>query len=102
MAAGFQANFIGLTDASSVPAAGTVSPNMRAKTTLGAIATLADVVSFPGVPSVVGNWVMPAMRCFAGSIPVINASSSGIAYSPLGVPTGPMKMISPDTKATGG
>ena len=101
MAAGFQCNFIGLTDAPSVPSTGTVSPNLRAKTTLGPIATLADVVSFP-LPSVVGNWVMPAMRCFAGSIPVINASSAGIAYSPLAVPTGPMKMMSPDTRATGG
>jgi hypothetical protein len=100
MASGFQCGFVGLTDAASGPASAAVSPNLRVKATLGYIATLADVLTFSGA-SVAGNWVMPATRCLVGNIPAITASSAGIAYSALGVPTGPLSMKSPDTKASG-
>jgi hypothetical protein len=100
MAAGFHCNIVGLTDSASVPAVSVVSPNLRVSASLGPVATLADVVAFPG-PSVVGNWVVPAMRCLVGGIPGINASAAGIAYSPLAVPTGPMKIMMPDTRASG-
>ncbi len=100
MATGFQCSIIGLTDSLSVPATSALSPNLRVKATLGPIATLADVVSFSGT-SVVGNWVVPALRCLVGNIPAINATSAGIAYSPIAVPTGPMVITTPDTRATG-
>jgi hypothetical protein len=100
MAAGFQCNIIGLTDSLSAPATSAVSSNLRVKTTLGSVATLADVVSFSGT-SVVGNWMVPALHCQVGRIPVINATSQGIAYSALAVPTGPMMITTPDTRATG-
>jgi hypothetical protein len=100
MAAGFQCSIVGLTDSVSAPATAAVSPNLRVKATLGPLATLADVVSFSGT-SVVGNWVLPAMRCLVGNVPAITAASAGIAYSPLAVPTGPMMITMPDTKATG-
>ena len=61
---------------------------------------LADVVSFSGT-SVVGNWVVPALRCLVGNIPAITATSQGIAYSALAVPTGPMMITTPDTRASG-
>ena len=101
MAAGFQCNIVGLTDSASVPAVSVVSPNLRVSTTFGPVATLADVVAFPGPSSVAGNWVVPAMRCLVGNIPAINATSVGIAYSPLAVPTGPMKIMLPDARASG-
>ena len=100
MAAGFQCNIIGLTDSLSLPASSAVSPNLRVKTTLGPVATLADVITFSGT-SVVGNWVVPALRCMVGHIPAINATSQGIAYSVLAVPTGPLIITTPDTRATG-
>lgn len=100
MAAGFQCNIVGLTNSASIPAVSVVSPNLRVSATFGPVATLADVVAFPG-PSVVGNWVVPAMRCLVGNIPMINASSAGIAYSSLAVPTGRMKIMIPDARASG-
>ena len=100
MAAGFQCNIIGLTDSASAPATSAVSSNLRVKTSLGTMATLADVVSFSGT-SVVGNWVVPALRCQVGHIPAINATSQGIAYSAVGAPTGPMMITMADTRATG-
>ncbi len=100
MGAGFQCNMIGLTDSASAPATSVVSSNLRVKTSIGTVATVADVVSFSGT-SVVGNWVVPALRCQVGHLPAINANSQGIAYSATGVPTGPMKMTMADTRATG-
>jgi hypothetical protein len=101
MAAGFQCNIIGLTDSASLPAASVVSPNLRVTTTLGPVATVGDVVAFPGPSSVAGNWVLPSLRCLVGRVPAINASSAGIAYTPLGVPSGPMRMSTPDARASG-
>jgi hypothetical protein len=100
MAAGFQCSIIGLTDSVSAPASVAVSPNLRVTATQGPLATLADVVSFSGT-SVVGNWVVPALRCLVGNIPAITATSRGIAYSALAVPTGPMVIITPDSRASG-
>ena len=100
MAAGFQCSMIGLTDSLSLPASSAVSPNLRAKTTLGPIATLADVITFSGA-TVVGNWIVPAVRCTLSGIPAINATSQGIGYSAIAVPTGPLIITVPDTRATG-
>jgi hypothetical protein len=91
---------VGLTDKLSVPCSSAVSTNIRVKTTSGPVAILTDVLTFSGT-SVVGNWVMPALRCTIGSIPAICATSQGIAYSSVGVPTGPLTMNMPDTKASG-
>ena len=82
------------------PPSAVVSPNLRVKATLGYVSTLADVITFSGT-SVAGNWVMPAMRCMVNNIPAINAASVGIAYSVLGVPTGPLRMNTPDSRASG-
>jgi hypothetical protein len=100
MAAGFQCGIVGLTDSPGGPATAVVSPNLRVKATLGYVATLADVLAFSGL-SVAGNWVMPVTRCMVTGIPAINATSAGIAYSPLGAPTGPLRMNLPDTRASG-
>ena len=91
---------VGLTDSASAPASAVVSPNLRVKATLGYVSTLADVITFSGT-SVAGNWVMPATRCMVNNIPAINATSVGIAYSVLGVPTGPLRMNTPDSRASG-
>jgi len=103
MAVNVQCGMIGLTDATSVPAAAVVSPNQRVKATLGPLATLADVIQFGG-PSVVGNWVAPATRCTVGGIPAITVSSAGLAFKIVAgvlVPSGPLQMTSPDTRASG-
>jgi len=104
MAAGFQCGIVGLTDSTSIPAVAVVSPNLRVKTTLGFVSTMADVTQFPG-PNVIGTWIVPAMRCTVGAVPAINATCTSIAFTftPLTgfVPTGPMTMWSPDARASG-
>jgi hypothetical protein len=103
MASGFQCNIIGLTDPASIPAVSVISPNVRVMTSLGPLATLADVVQFPG-PNLIGNWLVPALRCQIGGIPAIVATSGSIAWTlVLGVPTptGPMLINSPDPRAQG-
>ena len=100
--AGFQCG------ASSIMAAGStatsvVSSNTRVKTASGYVGTVADVVNFPGTP-IIGNWIVPASRCSISSIPVINASSTGMAYSPgpSGLtPAGPMQVNPSDSHASG-
>jgi hypothetical protein len=103
MASGFQCNTAGLTDAMGIPATAVVSPNVRVKATLGALATVADIVQFSG-PTIMGNWLVPATRCQVGGIPAICATSSSITYVlVLGVPTpsGPMQLMTPDQRAQG-
>ena len=103
MAAGFQCGIVGLTDAVNSPATAVVSVNIRVKTATGYVGLLSDIVQFPG-PSVVGNWVLPALRCSVMGIPAINGSSAGIAYMPsiTGLsPTGPMRINMPDPRASG-
>jgi|SRR6516225_1731064 hypothetical protein len=103
MAGGFQCNIVGLTDPANVPALSVISPNMRVMTSLGPVATLADVVQFPG-PNVLGIWLVPAARCQISGIPAITATSAGMALmpSPTGLtPTGPMRINSPDPRAEG-
>lgn len=100
MAAGLQCGGTGLSDSASEPAGSVVSANVRVKATLGAIATLADVITFSGA-TVAGNWVMPSLRCLVGSVPAINASSQGIGYSATGSPSGPMQMQTTDSRASG-
>lgn len=103
MGTGFQSGITGLTDSLGSPAVAVVSTNVRVKTATGYVGTLADIVQFAGV-SIVGNWVMPAMRCQIMSVPAINASSAGIAYMPsiTGLsPTGPMMINAPDPRASG-
>jgi hypothetical protein len=104
MASPVQCAGVGLGDSAGSTASTVVSANMRAKCAAGAMATVADIVTLSG-SSVLGNWLVPALRCKAGGLPVINSSSSGIAYmtSPSGLsPSGPLQMNAPDqrTKCT--
>jgi hypothetical protein len=102
MATGFQAGIVGLTGAGA-PATAVVTANVRVKTAGGFIGTLADVVQFSG-PPVVGNWVVPAVRCTVGGVRAIVQTSQGIAYAPsiTGLtPVGPMRVTAPDPRASG-
>jgi hypothetical protein len=103
MASGFQCGVIGLTDATGVPAVAALSPNLRVRTATGFIATVADVVQFPG-PTVIGTWLLPATRCLAGGVPLITQASAGMGYTLVaGVPTpsGPLQITAPDPRAQG-
>lgn len=94
---------IGAVDAASVPAATKVSPNLRASAATGTLSTVADVLTFPGaVPpfTVVGNWVSPNTRVFAGGLPTISATALGTCFNVVGVPTGPMRVTVTDPRVS--
>jgi hypothetical protein len=104
MAGGLQSSIQGIVDPSSVPATARISPNLRVKTVLGTIGTIADVVTFPGSPpsfAIVGNWVMGNSRCVVGGIPTTGASSVGLATNPVPAPVGPMRVQLGDPRASG-
>jgi hypothetical protein len=103
MASPVQCAGIGLSDSAASMATTVVSANLRAKGTAAMLATVADVITLSGSPSVLGNWLVPALRCTAGGVPVINSSSVGIAYMPSvsGLqPSGPLRMNAPDARVS--
>jgi hypothetical protein len=93
----------GVSDAAQVPAVLKISPNQRVSAATGTLGTVADVLQFPGtVPpfTVVGNWISPNTRCFAGGLPTISLSSVGNCFNAVGVPTGPMIVKLPDSRVS--
>src|SRR5690348_17080842 len=103
MAGNVQTIAAGVSDAAQVPATLKISPNQRASATTGTLGTVADVLQFPGVVppfTVVGNWIVPNTRCFAGGLPTISVSSVGNSFNAIGVPTGPMIVKLPDSRVS--
>ena len=93
----------GVSDGAGVPAATKISPNTRVSATTGTLGTVADVLQFPGaVPpfTVVGNWVSPNTRTLVGGLPSISQSAIGTCFNPVGVPTGPMRVVIPDPRVS--
>jgi hypothetical protein len=93
MAGNVQTLAFGVSDVAQVPAVTKISPNTRVSATTGTLGTVADVLQFPGVVppfTVVGNWISPNTRCFAGGLPTISVSSVGNCFNAIGIPTGPM------------
>lgn len=91
----------GVVDGVSVPAVAKVSPNVRARTATDFIGTVGDVVTFAGVVppfTIIGNWVSPNARVLAAGLPTISVSSVGTCFNPVGVPTGPMRVLVPDPR----
>jgi len=75
-----------------------VTTNTRVRTPQGYVMLVSDLVQL-SPPAIYGMWIVPAMRCRVGGVPVINASSTGIAYvtSPGGpTPGGPLQLSSTD------
>jgi hypothetical protein len=104
MSSGLQCNVVGLTDSTGVTAIAAISPNTRVTTHLGAVATVADVVQFPGPQTLLGNWIVPATRVTIGGTPAICANSgSSTIIQVAGVPSpGPAMLLnSPDPHSDG-
>jgi hypothetical protein len=98
MASNLQCNFIGLSSALGTAAAA-VSPNTRVTATLGPLATLADVVTFP---TGIGNWIQPATRCSVGGLPAVDIASLSLVTGPSPpFVFGPMVVTSPDPRSQG-
>ncbi len=73
--------------------------NFRVNTASFAISVLAEVPQFGG-PSVTGTWAVGTTRVLIGGMPAISTSSAGtsIGPPPASVPTGPMRLVSPDPR----
>lgn len=103
MATGFQAGTTGLLGGGG-SASAVVTANTRVKTAGGYVGLVSDIVQFSG-QAVMGNWVVPALRCTATGVPTIVQTSTGIAYGPVPpaplAPLGPMTISAPDTRAQG-
>ena len=78
-----------------------LGPNQRVSAMPGLIGTVADVVMFSNLVSVTGQWLVPHTRVFAGGVPTVGATSTGIALHPVAGTTGPMTVVQPDTHASG-
>jgi hypothetical protein len=104
MPGGLQAGFQSVSDEPGTPAAAIVTTNTRVQTAAGFVGLLSDIVSFAGT-STAGNWVMGATRMTVNGVPVINASAVGVSFllAPPAppVPTSPMHVAVPDTRAQG-
>jgi len=88
---GFGASVIvpGIVDGIQIPAVSAVTVNTRVTTPSGSIGLLSDVLSFPG-PTVVGNWIMGSTSVSILGVPVVHQMATGIGYSPVPSPTGPL------------
>jgi hypothetical protein len=103
MGSGLQCNFVGLAASAGGTAMAAISPNTRVTASLGAVATVADVVQFSG-PTLIGNWLVPATRVTIGGTPAIcaNSGSSTIVFNGVSTnPGGPMLLNSPDPRSDG-
>src|SRR6266699_614859 len=103
MAGNVQTLAPGVSDVAQVPAVIKISPNLRASATTGTLGTVADVLMFPGVVppfTVIGNWITPNTRTFAGGLPTISISSVGNCFNAIGIPTGPMLVKIPEPRVS--
>jgi hypothetical protein len=88
-------------DPSGARATSAVSPNTRVRGTNGFVATMADVLVFPGPVFVSGLWTIPNTRVSIAGVRVVDATSQGLAISSPG-PTvsGPLVVVESDRRIT--
>ncbi len=100
--AGFVTNPpFGVQDPSGARAVSAISINTRARGSKGLIATQADALVFPG-PFVSGMWTIPNTRVAIAGVRVIDATSTGLAFSPPGPQfvSGPITVVTSDPRVT--
>lgn len=92
---------LGVQEPKNVRAVSALSPNTRVSGTNGKLATVADVLVFPGPAplAVSGVWTIPNFRVSIGGVRALSATSQGIALTTVGPPTvGPMIVSGSDTR----
>jgi hypothetical protein len=88
----------GIQSSDGLRATSKISINNRVTTSTGPIGVISDVMQFPGPPTVVGNWVVGTTRVLISGVPAVNQVSTGIGYSPVPSPTGPLTVVQADTR----
>ena len=75
-----------------------ISINTRVIASAGPVGVISDVLQFLGPLTVTGNWIVGATRVQVMGIPVVNQASTGIGYSVVPAPTGPLTVVQGDTR----
>ena len=104
MPGGLGAGFQSISDAAGSPAVAIVTANARVQTASGFVGLVSDMVQFSGATSTFGTWTAGATRMTINGTPAINASAIGLCTlvtSTGPVPSGPMRVAVPDSRAQG-
>ena len=83
---------VDLADGAQSPSTGFPPTNQRVTSRNMPLSVQTDVPLFNGASSVNGTWMMAGTRVTATAIGVINGSSIGVGYSPVGAPSGPLQI----------
>lgn len=88
----------GIVDGVSVPAVAKVPANFRVTASGQPVGVVGDVITFTGVPTASGSWVMGSVRATINGLPVINQQSTGVTVLAAGPSGGPPVLQTPDPR----
>lgn len=98
MSSGVQTIAQGIIDSVSSPALAKVPANFRVTASGQPIGVVGDVITFSGVPTASGSWVMGSLRVSINGLPVINQTVQGVSVLSAGPPGGPILVQTPDQR----
>jgi hypothetical protein len=102
MASGVQSITQGIVDSTSTPATARVPANFRVTASGQPIGVVGDVITFNGLPTASGSWVVGSMRVTIQGLPAINESAQGISVLSNGSPGGPIRVQTSDPRVKAG
>jgi hypothetical protein len=92
----------GIVDSLSTPALSKIPANFRVTASGQPIGVIGDVVTFSGLPTLTGTWMMGSLRATVNGLPVINQTAQGVSVTSVGAPGGPIFVQTPDTRVSVG
>jgi len=98
MTSGVQSITQGIVDSTSTPATARVPANFRVTASGQPVGVVGDVITFNGLPTASGSWIMGSLRIAINSLPVINQTVQGISVLSVGGPGGPILVQTPDSR----
>jgi hypothetical protein len=98
MSSGVQALAQGIVDSTSTPATAKLTANFRVTASGQPIGVVGDVITFNGLPTASGSWVMGSLRASINGMPVINQTVQGVSVLSVGPPGGPIVVQTPDPR----
>jgi hypothetical protein len=98
MASGVQSITQGIVDSTSTPATARVPANFRVTASGQPIGVVGDVITFNGLPTASGSWIMGSLRATINGLPVINQTAQGISVLAVGSPGGPILVQTTDQR----
>ena len=99
MTTGVQSITQGIVDSTSTPATARVPANFRVTASGQPVGVVGDVITFNGLPTASGSWVVGSLRATINGLPVINQTATGVSVLAVGGPGGPILLQTPDQRA---